>query len=623
MCDAIRHRGPDAEGIWTDQPRGIALGHRRLSIIDLSPTGAQPMRSRDGRWTLTFNGEIYNFRELRRELAGAGVEFRGTSDTEVLVEGIARWGIRPTVERVAGMFAFGLWDSRDGVLTLSRDRLGEKPLYYGWRDGQFAFASELKALREPGALGRPSLDHLAVARLLRYSCIPAPLTVFSSVAKLPPATMATVRPDGTVTVEPYWSLVTAAEQGRARSLPTETLDGAADRLEAQLRETVAEQMISDVPLGALLSGGVDSSLVVALMAKASAQRVRTFTIGFREPGYNEAEFASDVARHIGTNHTELYVAPETARAVIPRLAGIYDEPFADASQIPTFLVAELARTQVTVALSGDGGDETFGGYVRYFSGERLWRRIEHIPRPLRTLGAGVVRAVPPRGWDAFAPLARRVLGGEWQAGRVGDRAHKAATLLGARSRGELYDRFCSHWAEIPSLVLDVPSAERTVSRFADGTSPFSFVEEMMLADAAGYLPDDVLVKVDRAAMAVSLETRAPLLDHRVIELAWSIALGHKVAAGEGKRVLKQVLFRHVPRALVDRPKMGFGVPLDTWLRGPLREWGEDLLSEERLRRQGLLRVEPIRAAWREHLSGRENLQYPLWNVLMLQSWLDA
>ena len=429
--------------------------------------------------------------------------------------------------------------------------------------------------------------------------------------------------DGRVEIKAYWSLADVADRPREAS-ESWSFSESADRVEARLRSTIREQMISDVPLGALLSGGVDSSLVVALMARESSHPVRTFSIGFREPGYDEATFARQVASHIGSDHTELYVSPEEARAVIPQLTGIYDEPFADASQIPTILVSRLARTQVTVALTGDGGDEVFGGYERYFTGDRLWRALGRSPQPLRRVASSAIRWVSPGAWDAASPLVQALLPRRRRVQRLGDRAHKVASLLGAGSRAELYEHFRSHWLGEPSLVVGTEEHGGWNSSFRSGdVTPLSFVEEMMLTDALSYLPDDVLVKVDRAAMSASLETRAPLLDHRVAELAWSLPLSHKVRGGEGKRVLKEILHRYVPRSLVDRPKMGFGVPLDSWLRGPLREWGEDLLSADRIRRQGLLRPEPIRRAWAEHLSGHRNLQYPLWDVLMLQSWLPS
>lgn len=623
MRDAIAHRGPDEAGEWTDPAAGIGFGHRRLSIIDLSPAGSQPMRSRDGRWTIAFNGEIYNFRELRTDLMDAGVVFRGASDTEVLLEGIALWGLRPTVARAAGMFAFAVWDSMNRSLHLGRDRLGEKPLYYGWFEDAFIFGSELKALLASGRVNRAGIDRAAVAQLLRYSCIPAPRTIYEGVKKLPPATITTVHEDGRVEINAYWSLADVADRPREAS-ESWSFSESADRVEARLRSTIREQMISDVPLGALLSGGVDSSLVVALMARESSHPVRTFSIGFREPGYDEATFARQVASHIGSDHTELYVSPEEARAVIPQLTGIYDEPFADASQIPTILVSRLARTQVTVALTGDGGDEVFGGYERYFTGDRLWRALSRSPQALRRVASSAIRWLSPRAWDAASPLVQALLPRRRRVQRLGDRAHKVASLLGAGSRAELYEHFRSHWLGEPSLVVGTEENGGWNSSFRSGdVTRLSFVEEMMLTDALSYLPDDVLVKVDRAAMSASLETRAPLLDHRVAELAWSLPLSHKVRGGEGKRVLKEILHRYVPRSLVDRPKMGFGVPLDSWLRGPLREWGEDLLSADRIRRQGLLRPEPIRRAWAEHLSGHRNLQYPLWDVLMLQSWLPS
>jgi asparagine synthase (glutamine-hydrolysing) len=621
MADALRHRGPDDAGTWLDGEAGIALGHRRLSILDLSPCGHQPMVSADGRWVLAFNGEIYNFAELRAPLEAAGVRFRGHSDTEVLLEAIARWGVVPAVQRAAGMFALAAWDREARALHLARDRFGEKPLYHGWMGGTFLFGSELKALRAHPAW-RGAVDRGALALFLRFNCVPAPFSIYEGVRKLLPGHVATVTGRGEPATEPYWSLEEAALRG-AR----EPLEGSDEELvartEACLGTTIAQQMVADVPLGALLSGGIDSTTVVALMQAASARPVRTFTIGFHEKGYDEAGHARAVARHLGTEHTELYVTPQEALDVIPSLPTLYDEPFGDSSAVPTFLVARLARAHVTVALSGDGGDEMFGGYTRYFLGERIWRRLSGVPHPLRLAGAAALRTLPPAAWQRVADVLQAALPPGRRVAHAGDRVHKLAGLFGAASGLDMYRLLVSHWREPAALVVDghEPEARHATLARAGGLS--SLVERMMLTDAQTYLPDDIMVKVDRATMGVSLESRAPFLDHRVAEFAWRLPLRAKVRDGIGKWVLREVLVRHVPRALVERPKMGFGVPIDHWLRGPLRGWAADLLAPERLRREGFLRPGEITRRWRQHQAGTHNWQYHLWDVLMFQAWLEA
>ena len=621
MASAVRHRGPDDAGTWCDGTAGLALGHRRLSILDPSAEGHQPMVSRDGRWVLNYNGEIYNFPELRAPLEAAGVRFRGHSDTEILVEGIAHWGLVRTLQRAAGMFALAVWDRESRTLHLARDRFGEKPLYYGWTGRTFLFASELKSMRAHPAW-RGEVDRDALALYLRYNCVPAPYSIYAGIRKLLPAHVAEVRASGEPTIAPYWSLEDAVAAG-AR----DPLQGSDDELvtltEDRLRRTIGEQMVADVPLGALLSGGIDSSTVVALMQAQSARPVRTFTIGFHEAGYNEAEQAKAVARHLGTDHTELYVTPQQTLDVIPRIPDVYDEPFGDSSQVPTFLVAQLARQQVTVALSGDGGDEMFGGYNRYFQGDRIWRRLSGVPRGVRHASAAAIRALPPSAWQRVFDVVQAALPRRHRIAHAGDRVHKLADVFGAESALGLYRLLISHWNEPDRLVVDGREPESRHMAVAGQLGGASFIERMMFTDAQTYLPDDIMVKVDRATMAVSLEARAPFLDHRVAELAWRLPLRAKVRGGMGKRVLRQVLFRHVPPALVERPKMGFGVPIDQWLRGPLREWADDLLAPERLRREGFLQPEPIAQAWADHRSGRRNRQYQLWDVLMFQAWLAA
>lgn len=612
MATSLHHRGPDAGGVWVDPGAGLALGHRRLSIVDLSPAGAQPMVSADGRWVIAYNGEVYNADALRADLPG--IAFRGRSDTEAILEGCARWGVRATVERLIGMFAFALWDRETRTLHLVRDRLGIKPLYWGRFGPLLLFGSELKALRRhPG--WEPEIDRGAVAAFLRHDYVPGPAAIWQGVAKLEPGRILTVRAGEEPRIEAYWRLEDVVRAGQADPFAG-TDEEAADRLEALLADAVSRRMIADVPLGAFLSGGIDSSTVVALMQRASDRPVRTFSIGFREQGFDEAPHARAVASHLGTDHTELYVESDDARAVIPRLPAIYDEPFADVSQIPTFLVSELTRRHVTVALSGDGGDELFAGYPRYTVTSAVWRRLGRLPASARRAAGRALGAVPVPVWDAVARMA------PGSAAIYGDRVHKLAGALGGDA-DDLYRRMLSRWEDAAALV---PGAVEPRGAFWDdgpkGWLP-DLVERMQLLDTRVYLPDDILTKVDRASMAVALEARVPLLDHRVVAFAWSLPMRFKLRGGESKWLLRRVLERHVPRALFERPKMGFGVPIDAWLRGPLRDWAESLLAEDRLRADGLLDPAPIRRRWAEHLSGRRNWQYPLWSVLMLQAWREA
>lgn len=626
MAETIRHRGPDDAGSWVDEAAGIALGFRRLAIVGLGPEGHQPMVSASGRYVVVFNGEIYNHRALRRELetpSGTRPPFRGTSDTEVLLAAIERWGVPEAIGRAVGMFAVVVWDRRDRRLHLVRDRLGEKPLYYGWAGDVFLFGSELKALAaHPGFSG--AIDRDALALFLRYTDVPAPHSIYRGIAKLLPGTIATISPGDTGAMPapvPYWTIGHAAEAGAAdRFRGTER--EAVDCLDGLLREAVGQEMVADVPLGALLSGGVDSSTVVALMQAQSARPIKTFTIGFDEAGYNEAEHAKAVARHLGTDHAELYVTPADAMAVIPRLPSLYDEPFADTSQIPTFLVAQLARRSVTVGLSGDGGDELFGGYVRHFVGPRLWGRVRPVPRGVRRVAARGLLVVPARAWDRAAGLA--AVAPDWLGQRLaGDWVHKAAHLLSADGPEELYRLLVSAWDQTDGLVLGGAEPEPARADPLDRPRGLGPTERMMYLDTVSYLPDGVLVKVDRASMGVGLEVRAPLLDHRVVEFAWRVPPAMKVRDGQGKWLLRQVLYRYVPRDLVERPKMGFGAPVGAWLRGPLREWAEDQLDEDRLRREGMLDPDPIRRAWTEHLAGKRDRSAKLWSVLMFQAWLET
>jgi len=638
MIESIRYRGPDDSGQWIDQEAGIALGHARLSILDLSPEGHQPMTSASGRYVLSFNGEIYNFSELRSQLEATRATFRGHSDTEVMLASIEEWGLEQAVQRFVGMFAFALWDRERRVLHLGRDRVGIKPLYYGWADKVFAFGSELKVFRQiPGFSADIHRD--ALVAFMRFSYVPAPLSIYRAIYKLPPGCLLTVAPDRArseqgFSPDPntnqaewrpvrYWSARTIAESGAANPF-TGTEQEALDQFEDLLGRAIRLRMISDVPLGAFLSGGIDSSLVCALMQKESQKPIRTFTIGFHESQFNEAIHAKKVAQFLGTDHTELYVTFDQALAVIPRLPTLYDEPFGDPSQIPTFLVSELARRHVTVSLSGDGGDELFAGYNRYFWWRRIWNHFGWMPEAFRLGATRIMTTLSIQGWDRSVSIAAKLAPSKSWPHSPGDKIHKLADILRFDSPEGMYRNLVSQWKQPERVVIGGLEPVTLLSDRRHWANLPDFTQQMMYLDLMTYLPDDILTKVDRASMAVSLEARVPLLDHRVIEFAWKLPLSMKIKrGGEGKWLLRQLLYRYVPKSLIDRPKMGFGVPIDQWLRGPLREWAEDLLDEHRLRREGVLHPAPIREKWTEHLSGRRNWQYLLWNVLMFQAWLRA
>lgn len=619
MLSVIGHRGPDAQDVWLDQSSGLGLGHVRLSILDLSEAGAQPMASANGRYVIVFNGEIYNHLAVRAELDVLSQhEWRGHSDTETLLAGIEYWGLEETLCRCVGMFALAVWDKQNQTLQLARDRLGEKPLYYCAQDGQFAFGSELKALRQVPGVPR-SVDRQALSLLLKHGYIPAPHTIYAGVSKLLPGQIMSLRLVNGLVSEPefktYWSFDQVQATGKSKPFAGSDLEAVA-ALDAMIRESVRGQMLSDVPLGAFLSGGVDSSTIVAMMQVGSAQPIKTFSIGFNEEGYSELAHAQAVAEHLNTDHTELVVTPEDALAVIPRLPEIYDEPFADVSQIPTCLVSQLAKSKVTVSLSGDGGDELFCGYNRYIWGARVWRKVSWLPLALRRALAGAVLKVSAAQWDQLLHLANYVIPKRQRFKTVGNKLHRLATALGAPNGRMFYEALTSKWLNPEAVVLDTAPESRP-QRIGDWS-----MADMMALDTVSYLPDDILVKVDRAAMACSLETRVPLLDHRVVEFAWRLPMHMKVRDGEGKWLLKQVLDRYVPRPLMARPKMGFDVPLDSWLRGPLKDWAEKLLAADRLQREGYFNVQQIRTKWEEHLSGRCNWQGQLWCVLMFQAWLE-
>ena len=627
MADTIANRGPDDSGYWLDADQRIGFGHRRLSIVDLSPAGHQPMVSASGRYVLAFNGEIYNHMALRVDLDKSALApaWRGHSDTETLLAGFAAWGVQATVARCIGMFAFAVWDREARTLTLGRDRLGEKPLYYGWQgqgeQATFLFGSELKALKAHPAFAA-AIDRNALSLLLRHNYIPAPYSIYQGIAKLEAGCLLTVslarrEPE----VVQYWSAAAVATAGCAKPFAG-TDNQAVDALEVLLKSAVQQQMMADVPLGAFLSGGIDSSTVVALMQAQSARPVKTFTIGFNEAGYNEAVHAKAVAAHLRTDHTELYVTPKQAQDVIPRLPHLYCEPFSDSSQIPTFLVSQLARQQVTVSLSGDAGDELFCGYNRYLLASSLWQKLSVFPTGSRRLAARGLTALSPARLNALLGPVKALLPGSMRQANLGDKLHKAARVLESPSVDALYRGLVSHWDDPASVVIGATEPPTLLTANAPPLKGLDAIERMMALDALTYLPDDILVKVDRAAMGMSLESRVPFLDHRVVEFAWSLPQTMKLRKGVSKWALRQVLYRHVPKALIERPKMGFGVPIGDWLRGPLKDWAEALLSEPRLRQEGFFHPAPIRQKWAEHLSGVRNWDGHLWDVLMFQAWLE-
>jgi asparagine synthase (glutamine-hydrolysing) len=649
MTDAIASRGPDSHGHWDDEDAGIFIGHRRLSILDLSAAGHQPMVSGGGRYVLVFNGEIYNHLDLRRELVdtdlsaqlattNTGAEmprspqngnWRGHSDTETLLAGFEAWGIEATVKKCIGMFAFAVWDRMVQVLTLGRDRIGEKPLYYGWQGmgerAAFLFGSDLKALKAYPFFNA-SIDRNALRLLMQYGYIPAPHSIYQGISKLQPGCILTIASaDRSEKVMSYWSVKSAVENGLDNPF-TGTPHQAVDTLEILLKDAVRRQMIADVPLGAFLSGGVDSSTVVALMQETAIEQggspIKTFTIGFNEEGYNEALHAKEVARHLGTDHSELYVSPRQVMDVVPKLPDLYSEPFADSSQIPTFLVSQMAREQVKVSLSGDAGDELFGGYNRYLLGKQIWSKLQLLPVGIRRATGRAITSLSPTAWNRLLGKHQNWLPTSLAMANIGDKLHKGADVMSAVNSGELYRLLVSHWPDTAEIVIGGSDVPTVITNVSQQPTTDNFVHEMMALDILSYLPDDILCKVDRAAMGVSLETRVPMLDHRVVEFAWSLPLTYKLRNGVGKWPLRELLYRRVPRELIERPKMGFGMPLHDWLRGPLRPWAEELLDKERLKREGYFHPEPIWGKWLEHLSGQRNWAHRLWPVLMFQAWLE-
>jgi len=625
---AISHRGPDSNGTWTEKNSGIVLGHQRLSIIDLSVAGNQPMQSNSGRFVLTYNGEVYNHLEIRQDLEknNSKIKWRGNSDTETLLEAIDFWGVEVTLKKTVGMFAFGVWDKKNRSLTLVKDRMGEKPLYFGWQgEGDnkvFLFGSELKGLKvHPEFNGEINRDSIALQ--LRHNCIPAPYSIYKNIYKLLPGHYLQLNENdlkkGLLSSQkPYWSVTECAIDGNNNQLKLSE-SNIQKNLKTHLKSTIKQQMISDVPLGAFLSGGIDSSTIVALMQSQSNYPIKTFTIGFNESDYSEAQYAKKIAKHLGTDHTELYVPPKIAMEVIPKLPMMYDEPFSDSSQIPTFLVSQLAKQQVKVALSGDGGDELFCGYNRYLMSKKFWNTFRLMPLNFRKYIAYGIQSISPKNLSRIS----KFMPGLNQYSTFGDKMHKGANVLKAKSLYNLYYMLCSHWQNPTDVVINSKEPGTLLTEFKAELTGLNSQQQMMARDLTTYLPDDILVKVDRAAMASSLETRVPFLDHKLIEYVWKIPHSLKFRNGQGKWILRQILNQYVPENLSERPKMGFGVPIDAWLRGPLRDWAENLLNERKLQQEGFFNQKLIRDKWAEHLSGNKNWQSDLWDILMFQAWNDA
>ncbi len=624
MADMLQHRGPDDAGSWCDQHDGIALAHRRLSIIDLSKHGHQPMISTTGRYILSYNGEIYNFQEIKKQLLAEGAWFSGDSDTEVLLEAIEYWGIESSLKKLVGMFAFAVWDKTDKVLYLARDRIGEKPLYYGWHHSSFLFASEIKALKK-FPLWKPEIDRHALSLYMRYSYIPAPCSIYKKLKKLRPGTflkipLARMQDESVIPVE-YWSATDVIQAGINAPF-TGSEEEAISSLHHLFRTTIENKLISDVPLGAFLSGGIDSSLIVSLMQEQSQIPVRTFTIGFDEKGFDEAQDAKAVARHLGTEHTELYVKPREAMDVISELPHIYCEPFADSSQIPTWLVSRLAKQYVTVSLSGDGGDELFCGYNRYYWARSIHQKTARLPAGLRMGISHSIQRVPPEMLDRLFGFLSKGIPGRYRYHQAGDKLHKIAKVLSAKDKSEVYQQLISQTLYPEQLVIGLTESACAMPMPEMESMHEHFEHYMMHLDLLGYLPGDILTKLDRASMAVSLEARVPFLDHRIIEYAWKLPLSVKLKGRQGKWILRQILNRYIPQSMIDRPKRGFGIPLAQWLKGPLKEWAEQLLSASRLEQEGYLNIACASRLWDEHQSGKHDHSAILWNILMFQSWLD-
>ena len=622
MTNTLIHRGPDDEGYWHDEAKGVSLGHRRLSILDLSSHGSQPMLSNSGRYAIVFNGEIYNHSLLRNELikSGVNISWRGHSDTETLLACIDEWGIEKSIKKSTGMFALAIFDNKENNLFLVRDRMGEKPLYYGYQNGVFLFGSELKAInKHPNSLCE--IDRNAIALQFRYSYIPTPYSIYKGIKKLKAGTILKVNLSRSNILkealeEPkvYWALENVVIKAQKNIYTGNSLE-AIDDLNDLLGKSVRNQMAADVPLGAFLSGGVDSSLIVSLMQSQSSIPIDTFTIGFSEDDYNEAIFAKKIAKHLGTNHTELYITSKDALSVVDKLPQIYDEPFSDSSQIPTYLISEMTKKNVTVSLSGDAGDELFGGYNRYLWTRKIWSRIKFLPISLRKIISYSMTSVSPSSWDK---ILKQIL----DTPQPGDKVHKLSSILTSSSATDCYFNLISHWKNSENIVIGANHLSPSFSDISNDIDFDSIEEKMMYLDSINYLPDDILSKIDRASMSVSLETRVPFLNHHVVEFANTLPLSMKIKDGESKWILRQLLYKYIPKDLIERPKMGFGMPIDIWLRGPLRDWAESLLEESRIKKEGFLNYEPIRRKWIEHISGKRNWQHHLWDILMFQAWLE-
>ncbi|GAB4392192.1 MAG: asparagine synthase (glutamine-hydrolyzing) [Gammaproteobacteria bacterium] len=617
MTRSLAHRGPDHGSTWISKEHGIGLGHRRLAIVDLSPQGQQPMHSHCDRYAIVFNGEIYNHIQLRQELSRQGAQFNGHSDTEVMLEAIAQWGLTSALSRFVGMFAFSLWDKKEQQLYLARDRLGIKPLYYGWLGQTFVFASELKAIKAHPQFDA-SINHDALLHYFALSYIPAPLSIYTNIYKLKPGTWLRVSASspGTTTAETYWDLPSIAQSGQTNPLDEDTV---IYQLNELLENAIVSRMHADVPLGSFLSGGIDSALVTTIMQKHSTKPIQTFTIGFNEEHYNEAPFAHGIARHLGTQHHEIYITGHQALQLIPQLNQIYDEPFADISQIPTFFVSQLAERSVKVVLSGDGGDEVFGGYNRYLWGEKLWQRSQQLPNWIKQNLEYCFNKIPQQVWKPFFQITNKLLPTRMRLTQDSNKLAKLIRAINSKSHDDLYYQLITTGYPLPQLLHE---GEQPTLKFIDSLSPqTSFAAFMMLNDMRGYLPDDVLCKVDRASMANSIEVRTPLLDHRLIEFAWHIPTNLKIRHGQTKWLLRQYLFKQLPKSLFDRPKMGFTVPLDKWLRQDLRDWAEDLLSERQLKYNPYLNSQTVRNLWCDYQAGKSYHQHLLWTILLFQAWL--
>lgn len=623
MCNSLQHRGPNSSGIWISEENGLALGHRRLSIIDLSPAGHQPMTLSFANYTIVFNGEIYNHLQLRNELEKSGylTGWRGRSDTETLLAALLTWGIQITLKKIVGMFAFALWDGKSKILTLARDCMGEKPLYYGWQGDTFIFASELKAFKAHPSF-KPKVNRHALKLFMNNNYIPAPFSIYENIFKIQPGTYYSLcLEDGKSCSETYWSVGQAANSGKLNPF-SGTEQNAIEELNRLLTQSISSQMVSDVPLGAFLSGGFDSSAIAAIMQSQSKLPIQTFTVGFSNQEYNEAVYAKEIAIFLGTKHTEIYVSSDDVFKTIPILPVLYDEPFADSSQIPTFLLAKLASKHVSVALSGDGGDELFGGYSRYYWANSMWQINRKIPQSIRSSFSYLLMTLSPQNWDLFIRNIDFLLPNRWKYSNPGNKIHKLASILSSRNKDEIYKNLVKFWKQPDEVVIDDNKFKENINTMTEIFDFNDFPHQMMYLDMTSYLPDDIMVKVDRASMGVSLETRIPFLDYRLVEFAWKLPISMKIKNGQGKWILRQMLYKYIPKKLLDRPKMGFGIPIDIWLRGPLRDWAESLLSENRLQQQGYFYPAPIREKWKEHLSGKRNWAHMLWSVLMFQAWIE-